>query len=290
MALATVLTLAGSDPSGGAGIQTDSKTIHALGGYALGVATALTAQNSQGVQSVFQVEPRVFSAQVDALLADYQIDALKIGMLGNADKVEQLNAVLQRLAPQTPSILDPVLVSSSGKTLLNDDAIQMLIKQLIPHITLLTPNLPEAELLLKKLGKSVALNALLGQQQLTEIAKQLARLKCPNILLKGGHSNDELAVDYLFSDLLGKPKIQSFAQHRIQVQHSHGTGCTLSSAIAIKLAQGHPLNEAVSQAKDYLHQALLQSDLGQPNYRPLPSKEKKNHRSGGLHHFVKSRH
>ncbi|BBP44765.1 hydroxymethylpyrimidine/phosphomethylpyrimidine kinase [Thiosulfatimonas sediminis] len=283
MALATVLTLAGSDPSGGAGIQADSKTIHALGGYALGVATALTAQNAQGVQAVFAVEPLIFAAQVNALLADYHIDALKIGMLADADKVLQSADILTKLPLKTACVLDPVLVSSSGKILLAQDAIQHLLHHLIPKVTLLTPNLPEAQLLLEHCGVHVDLNHLLTKQQFSTIRDALAHLHCANILLKGGHSTEDMAVDYLFSDFHKHPQIHSFAQPRITSQHNHGTGCTLSSAIACKLAQGETLHEAVSQAKDYLQQALLHSSAGQPHYLPLKTKS---HRNGGLHHFL----
>jgi hydroxymethylpyrimidine/phosphomethylpyrimidine kinase len=284
--LATILTLAGSDPSGGAGVQADCKTIHALGGYALSVTTALTTQNSQGVQAVYQVDPNVFAAQVDALLADYQIDALKIGMLGNADKVEQLSGILQQIPVNTPIILDPVLISSSGKTLLQNNAIAALLEKVIPLVTVLTPNIPEAEFLLAQSDIEIELNDLLSQQEFKTIAKALQQLKCNNILLKGGHGCGDQAIDYLFTELQSKPQIHSFAQPRIQVQHSHGTGCTLSSAIATKLAQGNSIEQAVAASKDYLHQALLQSATGQPHYRPLSeAKNEKSHRSGGLHHF-----
>lgn len=281
MGLATVLSLAGSDPSGGAGIQADSKSIHALGGYALSVATALTAQNSQGVQAVFEVSWKAFAMQLHVLDEDYDFDAIKIGMLADAEKIEIICDFLNGHR-QTPVVLDPVLLSSSGSTLLDNDGVELLIKRLIPQITLLTPNLPEAEFLLAQLGIETDLNGLLRQQDVNAIAAALKALNCTNILLKGGHSADDMAVDYLFTGLQTELQIHSFAQPRLAVQHSHGTGCTLSSAIATKLAQGYNLVEAVQQGKDYLHQALLHSDTGQPNYLPV---NEKSHRSGGLSHF-----
>ncbi|MBO1924625.1 bifunctional hydroxymethylpyrimidine kinase/phosphomethylpyrimidine kinase [Thiomicrorhabdus sp. 6S3-12] len=280
MSLPTVLTIAGSDPSGGAGIQADCKSIHALGGYALSVATALTAQNSQGVQGVYPVSADAFKAQLDSLLADYQIDAVKIGMLAEASKIETVSELLENLS--VPVVLDPVLVSSSGTVLLQQKAIQNLTEKLLPQVTLVTPNLPEAQLLLKQAGFNDSLQKALQDNE-TIPARAFAEMGIQNLLLKGGHQTGSMACDALFEKLQSEPQIHSFCKPRLQVQHSHGTGCTLSSAIATFLARGETLPNAVQKSKQYLHQTLAYAGQAQPHYR---SSLQESERKGGLNHFL----
>lgn len=284
MSLPTVLSIAGSDPSGGAGIQADCKSIHALGGYALSVATALTAQNSQGVQGVYPVSADAFKAQLDSLLADYQIDAVKIGMLADAGKIDTVAERLDKL--QVPVVLDPVLVSSSGTVLLQQQAIQHLIKKLLPQATLVTPNLPEAQLLLQQAGFNDTWQKNLQDNETVQAqvqARAFAEMGIQNLLLKGGHQTGSTACDVLFEKLQSKYRTHSFCKPRLQVQHSHGTGCTLSSAIATFLARGETLPNAIQKSKQYLHQTLASANQAQPHYHPL---EHEAERKGGLNHFL----
>ncbi|HHS99541.1 MAG TPA: bifunctional hydroxymethylpyrimidine kinase/phosphomethylpyrimidine kinase [Thiomicrospira sp.] len=286
--IATVLTIAGSDSSAGAGIQADLKSIHALDGYALTVITAITAQNSQGVQSVFAVPAEQVKQQLNCLLEDYQIDAIKIGMLGNQGIVDVVTEWLKN-TPQTPVVLDPIILSSSGKTLLENTAIENLVKNLFPLCALVTPNLPELNFLLKNSGSHEIKGKL---NEMPKLTKQLQQKNWPNILLKGGHTPEEQAIDYLISTSIkqkeneqNQANVQSFVSPRITVQHNHGTGCTLSSAIATELAKGCPLEVAVGKAKTYLFTALQQADSYQPHYKELDA-EQNTKRHGGLHHFA----
>ncbi|WP_321325216.1 bifunctional hydroxymethylpyrimidine kinase/phosphomethylpyrimidine kinase [Thiomicrorhabdus sp.] len=283
--LATVLTIAGSDTSAGAGIQADLKTIHAVGGYALTAITAVTAQNSQGVQQVYPVSTQQLTEQLDSLLSDYEIDTIKIGMLANAELINVVVSFLQKHR-HIPVILDPILLSSSGKNLLDKDAINLLKEHLIPLITLITPNLPELNTLLKTDFKGQADDAL-------EILQLLKKKDWPNTLLKGGHTAEALAIDYLFITQQN-PQIQpqteqqseevfAFPAQRIDTQNSHGTGCTLSSAIATQLAFKRSLPEAVKLAKSYLQNTLMTADYGQPNVKQIGTNELIRH--GGLNHF-----
>jgi len=283
----TVLTIAGSDCSAGAGIQTDLKTIHALGGYALTVPTAITIQNSQGVQAVYPLEVKQVAEQLDCLFADYEIAAIKIGMVANS---EILNSITERLEqhPDIQVILDPIVLSSSGKTLLEKPTLHNMASTLFPLCTLITPNIPELEYLLKH---TFDCDITLQEMNIDAVAQTLSQLGCPNTLLKGGHSHENQATDYLFTvskdenKVRGKIHIEKFSSSRIPVQHNHGTGCTLSSAIATGLAKGQPLNQAVKKAKEYLFKVLQQSDAHQPHYKTLNLKSQSN-RHGGLHHFI----
>ena len=272
---ATVLSIAGSDCSAGAGIQADLKSIHANGGYALTVPTALTAQNSQGVQNVFTVPALQVKSQLESLISDYQIDAIKIGMLVNTKTIEIVVNLLQTL-PKVPVVLDPILLSSSGKPLLEKAAVNKLINELFPLVTLITPNLPELN---KLLDLSTEESYQGNQSEIREILAKLQNREWPNCLLKGGHSSEEKANDYL---LLPKTDaIHTLSSARIQTQHNHGTGCTLSSAIATHLASGHDLPTATKLAKEYLFKTLKTAELGQPNYKVEIAD-----RHGGLNHFV----
>ena len=254
--LPTILTIAGSDCSAGAGIQADLKSIHANGGYALTVPTALTAQNSQGVQNVFAVPALQVKSQLESLVSDYQIDAIKIGILVNTKTIEVVVKLLKTL-PKVSVVLDPIFLSSSGKTLLEKEAVNMLIKELFPLVTLITPNLPE----LNKLLDLPTKERYQGKQNETrQILTELQNRGWPNCLLKGGHSDEEQANDYL---LLPKADaIHIFSSARIQTQHNHGTGCTLSSSIATYLASGENLPNAIKLAKEYLFKTLKTAELG----------------------------
>ena len=273
--LPTILTIAGSDCSAGAGIQADLKSIHANGGYALTVPTALTAQNSQGVQNVFAVPALQVKSQLKSLVSDYQIDAIKIGMLVNTKTIDVVVKLLKTI-PTVPVILDPIFLSSSGKTLLEKEAVNKLTNELFPIVTLITPNLPE----LNKLLDLPTKEHYQGQESETrEMLMELQNRSWPNCLLKGGHSDEERANDYL---LLPKVDvIHTFSSARIQTQHNHGTGCTLSSAIATYVGAGHDLPKSIKLAKEYLFETLTTAELGQPSYKiELPD------RHGGLNHFV----
>ena len=252
----TVLTIAGSDPYGGAGSQIDAKVIHALGGYAFSVATALTAQNSKGVSAVQHTSPEIFRIQLETLLDDVKVDAVKIGMLANAELVEIVAQTIDKYVLKN-IVLDTVLVSSSGKELLEPDAIEIMEKELFPRVDLITPNLPEINMLLKStyVGK---------EDELKEMAEAFFNKGVKAVLVKGGHSNDkDNATDYL----LTKHETYTFPTARVKTTHTHGTGCFLSSAIAAGLAKGKTLDSSVSLAKDFLFKRLNESSNLQFNYK-----------------------
>jgi len=252
----TVLTIAGSDTYGGAGIQIDSKVIHALGGYAFSVPTALTAQCSQGVSAVESTSPEIFRMQLETLLDDVKVDAIKIGMLANATLISIVCDIIDKYALKN-IVLDTVLISSSGKELLEPDAMEVMEKELFPRVNLITPNLPEINTLLKC--------AYVGQEdEVREIAGSFFKKGVKAILVKGGHSEDkENATDYL----LTKNEIYTFSTARVKTTHTHGTGCFLSSAIATGLAKGETLDMSVSLAKDFLYKRLNESLHIQFNYK-----------------------
>lgn len=239
------MTIAGSDSSGGAGIQADLKTFSALGAYGASVITALTAQNTQGVQGVHPVPPAFILAQIDSVLSDLTVGAAKTGMLGTAAIVM---AVCDRLAGDTarlPLIVDPVMVATSGDVLLAEDAIAAVKSRLIPRAELITPNLPEAA---KLLGAAVAHST----AEAVEQAKALAGLGAKAVLVKGGHGSGNEAIDVL---VMGG-QVTELKRPRIETRNTHGTGCTLSAAITALRARGMPLEAAVRGAKDYLWAAL----------------------------------
>lgn len=246
-----VLTIAGSDSSGGAGIQADIKTMSALGAYAASVITAVTAQNTLGVTAVESVSPEVIGKQIDAVMTDICPRAVKIGMIGNATAIE---TIAQRLAtyPDVPLVVDPVMVATSGSRLTEDSALPMLIDRLIPMATLITPNLPEAERLV---------GHLLGtREEWEDAALRMLDMGCKAVLIKGGHNPEgDTMTDRLYRfDADGKLSVSEFSHPRIHSVNTHGTGCTLSSAIATCLAKGLPLYEAVEQSVSYLARALEQ--------------------------------
>ncbi len=239
------LTIAGSDSSGGAGIQADLKTFTVLGVYGASVITALTAQNTTGVQGVHAVPPEFVAAQMRSVLGDLSVGAIKTGMLANAAIIRAVADGLAKMGPDTPLVLDPVMVATSGDVLLAADAIDTLKTALIPRATLITPNLPEAAELL---GTSIATTETEARSQLDA----LARLGARAVLLKGGHGGGGEAVDFLSFG----GHVHRLASPRIATRNTHGTGCTLSAAIAAHLALGDNLETAVQAAKDYVHRAI----------------------------------
>ncbi|WP_266365061.1 bifunctional hydroxymethylpyrimidine kinase/phosphomethylpyrimidine kinase [Tellurirhabdus rosea] len=241
---ARTLTIAGSDSGGGAGIQADLKTFSALGCFGMSVITALTAQNTRAVTAIQSVPPAFIAEQMRAVLSDIGADAIKIGMLHSPDVIVTVASVLQEF-DATNIVLDPVMVAKSGDKLLQDEAVAALKSTLLPLATVITPNLPETEVLL---GHPV--ETWLAMEQASE---ELAQY-CPGaVLIKGGHLDAAQSPDLL---RLPSGEQRVFETTRIQTANSHGTGCTLSSAIAAGLAKGLAVAEAVSAAKDYLTGAL----------------------------------
>jgi len=239
------LTIAGSDSGGGAGIQADLKTFSALGVFGMSAITALTAQNTCEVRGIFPASPAFIVLQIDAVMADIGSDAVKIGMLHSPEVIE---AVAERLAYwRCPNVVvDPVMISKSGDKLLLDDAVSALRERLIPLATLITPNLPEASVLL---GRPVE-----KAEDMEKAARDLADLGPANVLVKGGHLSGDQSFDLLFETATGR--MTELPGKRIDTPNSHGTGCTLSSAIAAGLARGMALETAVTQAKTYITGAL----------------------------------
>ena len=245
--IANILSIAGSDPSGGAGIQADIKAISANGGYAMAAITGLTAQNTRGVRRVALVEPGMVRDQIAALRDDIRIDAVKIGMLGSAAIVETVAAALDGL--DVPLVLDPVMVAKGGDRLLERDAVAALRDMLVSRATVVTPNLPEAADLLA-VAEATTVEEVAAQ------AEALAALGAGSVLLKGGHLGGPESPDLLLSSgtahWIGGP--------RHPTRNTHGTGCTLSSALAAWLGRGASLPEAARRAKDYVSAAIADSD------------------------------
>lgn len=243
------LTIAGSDSSGGAGIQADLKTFSALGIYGVSVITALTAQNTLGVTAIHAVPGDFITAQLDAVYDDLDIKAIKIGMVGS---IEVVSAIADKLNSQEgiPIVLDPVMVATSGDPLLDADTEQALRERLIPLADLITPNLEEAARLL---GGSVSAAS---EEEMKDHAKRLMGLGSDAVLVKGGHCEGDEATDILWDG----SNITRLAGPRIDTRNTHGTGCTLSSAIAAGLAKEHPLDKACAGAKKYLTSALAAAD------------------------------
>ncbi len=260
-----VLTIAGSDCSGGAGIQADLKTMSAFDVYGMSVITAVTAQNTCGVTGVQNVTGEMIRLQLEAVMSDIMPDAVKIGMLATADAVEAVADILEKYHVEHV-ILDPVMVSTSGRSLLEAEGKEQMLRRLFPLAELVTPNIPEAEEILKAVDGSVENKQTISSVQITdqtmmEKAAQAIRQKygC-NVLLKGGHMIQ--AAD----DLLYQTQAVWFPAQRIDCTNTHGTGCTLSSAIASALARGYSLKEAVGIAKVYVRSAMSTGlDLGHGN-------------------------
>ncbi len=246
-----ILAIAGSDSSGGAGIQADIKTITMLGGYAMTAITAVTAQNSVGVQGITPLEGQFVARQIGSCVDDIGVDAIKIGMLQNIDIIEAVAGALAHLDPDIPVVLDPVMVATSGARLLQDDAVEIMQERLFPRATLLTPNLPELELL--------AGSELRDTHLVRDAALALAeRYEC-QVLAKGGHTQDEQVIDLLVTPATGARAsgMASFTDTRIDTRHTHGTGCTLSSAIATLIGHGQPIEHAVRLARRFVREGIL---------------------------------
>jgi hydroxymethylpyrimidine/phosphomethylpyrimidine kinase len=239
-----VLAVAGSDSGGGAGIQADIKTITMLGGYAATAITALTAQDTLGVHAIHRVPPDFVARQIAVVLDDIGADAVKTGMLGDGATVAAVAAALARHAQGVPLVVDPVMVAKGGASLLNDDAVAALIRLLLPRASVVTPNLPEAEVLTGMVIRDL--------DAMHRAAEALLRLGAPAILLKGGHLPGDDVVDLLAT----QDCCEAFAAPRIASRHTHGTGCTLASAIATGLAQGMTLRDAVLRARAYVRAAI----------------------------------
>jgi hydroxymethylpyrimidine/phosphomethylpyrimidine kinase len=242
------LTIAGSDSSGGAGIQADLKTFSALGVYGASVITALTAQNTLGVTAIHDVPPDFIGAQIDAVYSDLNVSATKIGMLSQVSTIEAVAAGLDRHQAKDV-VLDPVMVAASGARLLADDAVAALKRLLLHRAVVVTPNLPEAAALL---DGTVAKN----EREMLEQAERIRALGAKAVLIKGGHADGPEAVDFFVDD----NGLRRLVAARVQTLNTHGTGCTLSSAIAAFLARGLELPEAVTLAKNYIATAIAAAD------------------------------
>ena len=240
-----VLTIAGSDSGGGAGIQADLKSIAANGCYGMSVITALTAQNTKGVFGIHPVPVDFVQQQLQIVLSDIGSNAIKIGMLFSSELIEMIAGELQAHVANN-IVLDPVMVATSGDKLLKDEAVEALKTHLIPLAHLITPNLPEASVLL---GREITT---LGE--LRDAAAQLSVLGCPNVLIKGGHLEEGDCDDLLYMAETGE--VCTYPVKRIETNNTHGTGCTLSSAIAAGLAKGLSVKDAVTAGKDYITGAI----------------------------------
>ncbi len=239
-----VLIAAGSDSGGGAGRQADIKAVTALGGYAATAITALTAQNTRGVFGVQGVAPEFIQQQMRVVLEDIGADAIKTGMLHTAEVIAAVCDVIEEADEDMALVADPVMVATSGDALLDAGAEKTLAERLIPLATVLTPNVPEAERLS---GLAIA-----NTDDMRRAGDKLLALGPDAVLLKGGHLKGGSVIDLLITP----ESVETFASPRIETRHTHGTGCTLASAIAAGLAQGLPLSDAVARARDYLHEAI----------------------------------
>jgi hydroxymethylpyrimidine/phosphomethylpyrimidine kinase len=248
--IARVLIIAGSDSGGGAGIQADIKTVTMLGGYAATALTAVTVQNTLGVTAIHGIPPEIVEAQIRAVLDDIGADAIKIGMLGDAVTIEAVARALKDVS--IPIVLDPVMVAKGGAPLLQDAAVDALVRLLVPRATLLTPNVPELE--------ALAGSAVFDEADMLLAAQELLAAGPGAVLAKGGHLVGERVVDWLVTHNCQL----RFEAPRVSTRHTHGTGCTLSSAIAAGLAAGLPLAVAVERGRSYLLSALTAAPgLGQ---------------------------
>ena len=241
-----VLSIAGSDPSGGAGIQADLKTMSACGCFGTTAITAVVDENTVGVYGLFPIPISFVQGQIKSVLDDIGADAIKIGMLHSSELILAVKETLSHYDIRN-IVLDPVMVSTSGDKLLQDEAIETLRNELIPIARVITPNIPEAEVLLNEKIKS--------QSDLPRIIKRLSCGGTVSVLLKAGHLTDDELTDVFYN--AETDEIITLSSNRISTRNTHGTGCTLSSAIASMLAQGLPLNEAIREAKNYINEAII---------------------------------
>ncbi len=262
-----VLTIAGSDSGGGAGIQADLKTFSALGCYGMSVITSLTAQNTRGVTAIHAVPPSFVQEQMEAVFSDIGADAVKIGMLYSDEMIETVSRRLKKHHAKN-IVLDPVMFAKSGDRLLKDDkTIEAMKEHLMPLVTVITPNLPEASTFLKRSIQSL--------EDMKQAAHDLAQYGSRSVLIKGGHLDDQDSSDLLFISV--QERFVVFKGERIATRNNHGTGCTFSSAIASFLAKGLPLEESVKLAKEYISGALragAEYEIGNGH--------------GPVHHFYKT--
>jgi len=256
------LTIAGSDSGGGAGIQADLKTFSALGAYGASVITALTAQNTQTVSAIHEVPPSFITEQLMSVLGDLTVTAIKVGMLASPDIIHAVADVLEQHR-DIPVVLDPVMVAKSGDSLLSDDALGALKERLCPLATVITPNLPEA-------AKLLACDEAVNEAEVRQQAQGLIETGVAAVLVKGGHLSGNMSTDILISN----GSILEFPHTRIDTKNTHGTGCTLSSAIAAGLAKGCDLETAVAGAQSYVHEAICAAD-----------ELRIGHGHGPVHHF-----
>ncbi|MBV7266045.1 bifunctional hydroxymethylpyrimidine kinase/phosphomethylpyrimidine kinase [Erythrobacter ani] len=238
-----ILAIAGSDSSGGAGIQADIKTIAMLGGYAMTAITAVTAQNTLGVQAIAPMSGEVVGKQIMSCIDDIGVDAIKIGMLHDTDIIEHVADALAGV--EAPIVLDPVMISTSGAALIAPDAIAAMREKLFPLATLVTPNLPELGHLLER--------NLTDTAQMAGAAEELSHKTGAAVLAKGGHTSDARIIDILY---VPDQRAVQFDHARIDTKHTHGTGCTLSSAIAVLLGHGQPLEHAVRLGRNFVRSAI----------------------------------
>lgn len=242
-----VLSIAGSDSGGGAGIQADIKAISACGSYAMTAITAITVQNTVGVSGVHIVPTETVRGQIRAVLTDIGVDAVKVGMLPNEEIIVAVAEILQEFQVQN-IVIDPVMVATSGDRLISEAAAEAIKTYLFPIATLVTPNIPEASYIT---GIEIR-----SEADFPTAAEKFAALETKAVLLKAGHLDGIQLTDILYN--LKQGREEAYTHPRIDTRNTHGTGCTLSSAIAAYLSQGHPLDDAVARAENYLHQAILQ--------------------------------
>ena len=241
-----VLTIAGSDSGGGAGIQADIKAISAMGCYAASAITAITVQNTLGVEAVHAVPLEILAGQIDAVLSDIGADAVKIGMLHSAEVVNLVADKIEQYDIRNV-VLDPVMVSTSGHRLIEESAIEHIHKRLLPLARVITPNIPEAEILAER--------TIASEADFPEVAKLLSNNGKVSVMLKAGHLTGEDLVDYFYN--AEDDTITQLPSKRIHTQNTHGTGCTLSSAFAAALARGENLTQAARSAKEYIEKAII---------------------------------
>jgi len=247
----TALTIAGSDPSGGAGIQGDLKTFTAHGVYGMAVVTSLTAQNTTGVSGVFDVPAEFVASQLEAVLCDMPVGAVKMGMLSSAGIIDAIVRIME-VSKLTNLVVDPVMVASSGDPLIADDAVDALKERLIPRATLITPNIPEAERLLGTRIESV--------DAMRDAVRALQELSPWSVLLKGGHLEGGHLEGSDVVDLFGcMGDLVEYRSPRIDTPHTHGTGCALAAGIAAQLARGTALRDAIGKAREFVRRGLEQA-------------------------------
>jgi hydroxymethylpyrimidine/phosphomethylpyrimidine kinase len=264
MTTPVALTIAGSDSSGGAGIQADLKTFAALGVYGASAITALTAQNTRGVTGIHAVPAEFVTAQIDAVFSDLDVGAVKIGMVAQAASIDAIAAALSRLKPRHV-VLDPVMVATSGDRLLASEAVEALRAKLMPLASVITPNLPEAAALLdEQIARS--------ETEIESQGRRLMALGCRAVLIKGGHGEGAESTDYLVTP----ESTIALAAPRVATRNTHGTGCSLSSAVAAGLAKGEDLERAVRSAKAWISAAIAAADSFSVG-----------HGHGPIHHFHK---